>query len=106
MKNEYKIYSKIGVEEKGKGKYNSYQLSEGNMKLSEGSRSKYHLVSQDTNETARIDFSNMDLAVMTSSNFGEARLIQCDELASKKIIAEAEKHFEKCSKRTVNCKSL
>ncbi len=102
--NSYKIYTRLTVKDKKNGEYNSYQLTEGQMKHKEGNI--YLLINKDINEAMTIDFGDMTEAVMKSKQFGRVLLIQCENKEAKQLIREAENHFKSCPKNVLNCKSL
>lgn len=103
-KGEYHIYTKMEVTDKKHGKYNSYQLSEGT--LVEVGNGIFSIHSKDITGNATIDFSEMNVAVFTTEQYGQARLWQCDKDKAKALIGEANEHFKVCPKNTLNCKSL
>ncbi len=99
----YRIYTKLEVKEDGEI-YDSYQLTEGEIKL-DGNKI-YSLHSKDLTGVTTIDFSQTDIAVMKSEIYGMANLIQCDTAEAKKLIEAAKIHFKKCPKNVINCKNL
>ncbi len=100
---KYKIYSKLSIKEPNKIEYNSYQLTEGVM--SKIKESEYQLISKTVKEKATVNFKNSTQPTL-SSKYGNVFLVPCNKENSLQIIKEAEKHFESCSKNTLNCKSL
>jgi hypothetical protein len=103
-KGEYEIYTRLDVKDEKHGAYKSYQLTEGKMEQKSGAL--YLLRSKDIGETMSIDFSGVNQAMMKSTKFGQALLIQCDKEKAKKLIDEAESHFKTCPKNALNCKNL
>ena len=102
--NKYEIYTRLDAEDKKRGKYKSYQLTEGKMQFKE--KAKYLLTSKEIDYEMVIDFNNINEAILSSTQFGKAFLIQCDTVEAKKLIHEAKRHFKTCPKNVLNCKSL
>ena len=49
----------------------------------------YSLINKDVPGKATIDFSDMELAVLSSDQYGQARLWQCDKDKAEILIREA-----------------
>lgn len=88
---EYKIYTRLDVKDEKNREYKPYQLTEGKMKLKEGSL--YPLTSKDINEPMSVDFSEASQAIMKSTRFGQAMLIQCDGEKAKKTNKGSRRSF-------------
>ncbi len=101
----YQIYTKLQVKDKKSDDYyNSYQVTEG--QLMKSGKNTYSLINKDVPGKANIDFSDMELAVLSTDQYGQARLLQCDKEKAEELIKEANEHFRVCEKNTLNCKSL
>ncbi len=100
-KNTYKKYTREYIKKTNEPRYTSYRLIEGKMKHIE--RAIYSLSGKDIKGITTIDFSNMNQALIKSSQLGLLALKQCDVDQSKKLIYEAEMYFKKCP--NINCKS-
>ncbi|SDK38160.1 hypothetical protein [Microbulbifer yueqingensis] len=100
---EFRIYTRLDVEDKKRGEYKSYQLTEG--KLEKVDVARYRLSGESISGTLSIDSAEMQQATMESTQFGSAPLIRCDAIKAKQLISEADKHFESCPKNVLNCKS-
>ncbi|BFM19420.1 hypothetical protein [Gilvimarinus japonicus] len=102
---KYQIYTKLQVKDKKSGDYyNSYQMTEG--QLVKSGKDTYSLINKDMPGKATIDFSDMELAVLSSDQYGQARLWPCDKEKAELLIKEANAHFKVCDKNTLNCTSL
>ena len=102
---KYQIYTKLQVKGKKNDEYyHSYQMTEG--KLVRSGEDTYYLINKDFQGKTSIDFSDMELAVLRSDQYGQVRLWQCDREKAETLIKEANEHFKMCSKNTLNCKGL
>ena len=100
---EYKIYTHLEIVSSQRGAIDSYQMTEG--KIVRISKYLYLMESKDIDGGINLDASDPNELVLKSEQYGKSYLRQCSFEEVKNLIIGAKKHFEKCGKNTLNCKS-